>query len=983
LELIGPILQDLKFLQSISLLGLEKPDAGAMPAKAYSTLEKIFHDFAASRPQYEQVRLLNTSGMELIRINNSKARTIKVPFGKLQNKKKRYYFRDTLKLKPNMVYASPLDLNVEHGQIELPHKPMIRFGTVVYDEKGQKKAVVIINYLAELLIKELAYQPDSADSPLFLINREGYWLKGPKPELEWGFMHPAGEGRTLKDTYGDAWEKIRLHPKGQIETPNGLFTFITVNPLPKHMQTSTGSPKPEAPSESQLKPEDYYWKIVKFTPRKIYYTSHNKWLWIGFWVLSIGAIVLAFIALRLAWLAVKRSQVEQQLKKAREELEQRVKNRTKELAQSNQSLKQEIIEKVKIQEQLQESEGRYRSMMQAMMDQVYICSSDYRIEYLNPAMEKRLGPNALGKICHEALYRSPTPCSFCVKKEIEKGKSKRIQIESPFDGRHYLVSNDPIFHKDGSISKMTIYRDITDIKKARSTIKKSKTHFQSLVDLMREGFTVMNTKDQFTFVNQSLCQMLGYQRHNLLGQHYSIIIPENAREITAHNLQKRKNGQVHPYETQIQKADGRILDVFISPAPIFTPKGGYDGSFAVVTDLTQKKKIEREKARLENQLRQAQKMEAIGTLAGGIAHDFNNILTPIIGYAELIASDLPVDSKTATYLDQVMTAANRAKELVQQILSFSRQKGDELKPLRLAPLIKEPLKLLRASLPSTIDMEQNITDAPLTIQGDPSQIHQLMMNLCTNASHAMREKGGTLSVSVEKAVIMESVRVGGALLYPGEYALLRIKDTGHGIPPKIAKKIFDPYFTTKEPEEGTGLGLAMVQGIVVGHGGGITVDSEEEKGSCFNIYLPLQINSADEESINPPEVTQTNRAERIILVDDEKSIVEMMELMLGRMGYQVTACSDSRACLEIFNEDPQGYDLLITDQTMPKITGLELAKKVHEIRPDLPIILCTGFQEEILRENSLPNEVEFILSKPVMAHEISRALRKIFEATSH
>ena len=386
-----------------------------------------------------------------------------------------------------------------------------------------------------------------------------------------------------------------------------------------------------------------------------------------------------------------------------------------------------------------------------------------------------------------------------------------------------------------------------------------------------------------------------------------------------------------------------------------------------------------EKMKLETQLRQAQKMEAIGTLAGGIAHDFNNILFPVIGYAEMsLMNDMPEDSDVRRYLNEIIKGATRAKDLVQQILTFSRQQEQELKPLKVQFVIKEALKLLRSSIPTIIEIHQNIEKDCGLVMADYTQIHQVVMNLCTNAYHAMEEKGGILEVNLIKIELGVNDIPDKTDLKPGWYVRLSVSDTGCGVKNEIAERIFDPYFTTKEKGKGTGLGLSVVHGIVKGYGGEIKVHSEPGKGSIFEVYLPLVDTGKKEEEILIPKEIQGG-SERILLIDDEEVIVTLSKQMLERLGYHVTAHTNSLEALETFQANPNKFDIVITDMTMPNMTGDRLAQELLNIRSDISIILCTGFSEKISKEKADALGIRALLLKPVAMRNLANTIRQVLD----
>jgi signal transduction histidine kinase/CheY-like chemotaxis protein len=397
----------------------------------------------------------------------------------------------------------------------------------------------------------------------------------------------------------------------------------------------------------------------------------------------------------------------------------------------------------------------------------------------------------------------------------------------------------------------------------------------------------------------------------------------------------------------------------------------------VATNITRRKEAEEQKKELEEKLRQAQKMEAIGTLAGGIAHDFNNILSAILGYTDLARQDcyhLPTVTKK---LDNVIRAGHRAKDLVMQILAFSRKVDAERIPLNPGSIVKEAVKMLRPSLPSTIDIRLDVPAKTGTILADPTQFHQILMNLSTNAFHAMERAGGILSISLGETTLSESQVKNEPGVTAGKFVQLSVQDTGPGIDPGIRGKIFDPYFTTKEAGKGTGMGLSVVHGIVKSSSGFITIDSDSGNGTTVSVFLPV-INM-EPESENESEDPIPLGTERVLFVDDEEMLIRLNKTMLEALGYKVTTSSSSVDALRIFQENPAQFDLVITDQTMPEMTGSELAIRMRQIRPDLPIILCTGYSSIISRKKAKSIGIAAFAEKPLEKKEMARLIRKALE----
>jgi signal transduction histidine kinase/ActR/RegA family two-component response regulator len=397
-------------------------------------------------------------------------------------------------------------------------------------------------------------------------------------------------------------------------------------------------------------------------------------------------------------------------------------------------------------------------------------------------------------------------------------------------------------------------------------------------------------------------------------------------------------------------------------------------------EILEKKVEERTKAlaKYERQLQQVLKIQAIGTLAGGIAHDFNNILFPIVGYTELTMDEVTQDSVAHSNLEEILKAANRAKDLVQQILTFSRQSDQERKPVKVQYIIKEAIRLLRASIPASTEIIFQIDEHCGPIKGDATQIHQVIMNLCTNAYQAMQEKGGNLEIKLTEVDIGYEETIEKIGMQPGKHVQLSVTDEGCGMDRSVMDRIFEPYYTTKEQGKGTGLGLSVIHGIVKNHGGDITVSSTPGKGTTFKVHLPM-IDEVDTGIQPEPDNGAATGNERILLVDDEEQIVAMEQKMLENLGYQVTARTDSTEALEVFAKQPQDFDLVITDMTMPHMTGDQLAQKLLDIKPSLPVILCTGFNEVITEDKALSLGIQKFVMKPVVKNELATTIRTVLD----
>ncbi len=692
-----------------------------------------FLAFSKYKGIYDQIRVLDETGMEKIRVDLKGNEPFSVPEDQLQFKGNRYYFTDTYLLAKGEIFMSPLDLNIEKGKIEEPLKPMIRFGMPIFDKGNVRQGALIINFLGKKLLDDLLRL--SLDSPghMMLLNSEGYWLKGIDPKNEWGFMFEARHEKKIQYQYPNVWQEIIKNDNGQLFNEMGLMTFIKIFPLKEGIKSSGGSSKAFQKSSTHLNSDEFFWVIVSHILPKDLHKEDNKFLTTLIFADVLLLILLGVFSWQLILANFKRRLAETALKKLNQKLEEKVKKRTNELFSTDTALKKEVIE-------------------------------------------------------------------------------------------HRQVIN--------------------------------------------------------------------------------------------------------------------------------------------------------EKRKIESQLRQAQKMEAIGTLAGGIAHDFNNILTPIMGYADIIKMQLDEDNQIFDEINEIISASYRAKDLVQQILTFSRQSEHELRPIRIQWILKEVIKLLRSSIPTTIEIRQDIESDCSPIMADHTQIHQVIMNLCTNAYHSMREKGGVLGVSLSQVNISLEDYHTDLQLTPGKYIKFEVSDSGHGMSQDLQKKIFEPYFTTKEEGEGTGLGLSVVHGIIKSFKGHISVYSEIKKGTTFHVYLPTIVSSINQQEVIS-NIDIPRGTENILVVDDEKSILKLEKQILEDLGYTVTCQVSSKEALIIFKKDPDVFDLVITDMTMPKVNGAELVTDLIQCSPNIPIILCTGFSAIMNPEKAKSIGISGYITKPISLLEFAKTVRSV------
>ena len=651
-----------------------------------------------------------------------------------------------------------------------------------------------------------------------------------------------------------------------------------------------------------------------------------------------------------------------------------------------------IIEKKRDQAQasLRESEERYRLLAENANDIIWTTDARLQPVYISPSVQRIRGftpQEALRQPLEENLTPDSLEKVVTVFLDALEKESRGEKISGPVivevesyrrDGSTVWLENSvsAIREENGKLSGLLgIGRDLTERKKVEARLRESEAKYRLLVENTRDVIYTLDREGMITFVSPSVILLTDYRPDEVRGRSLLDLVFPDDRPLFADCLAAGADEQESAADLRIIKKDGGNCWVYAATAPI-VEEGKVVGLQGTLTDISERKQTEAETRRLEEQLRQAQKMEAIGTLAGGIAHDFNNILAPLVGFSELLIRDLPDDHPFQPNAEIMLSAALRARDLVQQILTFSRKLESEIKPVRIQPIIKEGIKLLRSSIPTNIEIRDHIDPDCGPINADPTKIHQVIINLATNAFHAMEESGGKLTVNLERIRISEKDPALAKLL-PGEYALLSVTDTGIGIKKEDLDKIFDPYYTTKETGKGTGLGLSVVHGIVEEFGGHIRINSEPGRGTRVDIFLPL-VEADDERQITVQEVTPGG-TEHILLVDDEAPVIRMEAEMLSRLGYRVTTRTSSIEAFEAFKANPGRFDLVLTDMAMPNMTGVQLAQRIKAVREAIPIVICTGYRDRINDEKSRALGIQGYLMKPLVLGELAVTLRKVLD----
>jgi PAS domain S-box-containing protein len=540
--------------------------------------------------------------------------------------------------------------------------------------------------------------------------------------------------------------------------------------------------------------------------------------------------------------------------------------------------------------------------------------------------------------------------------------------------RGYVMRNE----KGEAVRMIGAMLDITARQQAEEALRESEARYRALMETAADAIVLAEVETgKILEVNEKTASLLGRDRAEIIGQPITFLHPQEDEDYYRQNFEAviRQGGGTVGQIMYAQHRDGHRIPLEIGAS--LCELAGRQVVWGIFRDVTERLQAQEEKDRLEAQLYQTQKLEAVGTLAGGIAHDFNNILWAILGYTEMTLMSLPEHSQERFNLEQVMQAGRRARDLVNQILAFSRKSVKERKPFRLSLIVKEALKLLRATLPTTIIFRHQIMAPGALVLADITQLHQVVMNLCTNAAQAMEETGGTLFVGLEELVMAADNQDRYPDLSTGPYVALTVSDTGPGIEPALLPRIFEPFFTTKGVGKGSGLGLSVVHGIVKSHGGEIIVTSQPERGSTFTVFLPIcagEVQAGLE--VCTPIPTGTNR---ILCVDDEPMLVDLLQAELGKLGYEVTTRTSSLEALETFRANPEDFDLVITDQTMPHCTGMQLAREVRGLRPGIPIIICTGYSDKVSEATIKEAGIREMFMKPVDLRQLAEGIRRALD----
>ena len=661
-------------------------------------------------------------------------------------------------------------------------------------------------------------------------------------------------------------------------------------------------------------------------------------------------------------------------KAAYEELKQRISELEKEAERNA----------VKNEEELQKSESQLHTIIKHSNELFYIHDTKHLLTYVSPTSKTILGytPEEMKKKWTELTSDNPINLKGIeiTEKVIKTGERQKpylLELKKK-DGTFVLLEIDESPVKDASGKVVAISgaaRDVTLKKQTEDRLIKSEQRFRDLFNGISDLIYIQDFEGCFTSVNPAMCKAFGHREDELIGKSASDFMkPEFVPAYKSEYLEPLlKHGHKEGTTIYFKKNGEKIYIEYRSV--LVRPKDGEPFISGTGRDITERILSERKVAKLQEQIIQSQKMEFIATLTGGIAHDFNNILYIILGNTELALGEIPKGNPAYSKLEEIKSASLRASRIIKQLLNFTHKTDHKLEPIGAVTVIQNALNFLRSTIPATIEIRKHLTDDDMVILADPIQINRAMMNICANASLAMEATGGILEVIIEPATIKARSIKNFPDLIAGKYAKITIRDQGPGIKPETIQRIFDPYFTTNE--KSSGMGLSIVQGIVKNHNGAIWVDSRLGKGTTITLLFPVVDAKPKVEIHTIDELTRGT--ETILFVDDEEPIRIMGKLMLKRLGYKVKTCQNPREALDLFQSEPDYFDLVITDMTMPGMTGAQLSEKLLKIRPDIPIILCTGHSSLINEAKAKKLGMAGYIMKPMSISRLAKSIRKVLD----
>lgn len=636
-----------------------------------------------------------------------------------------------------------------------------------------------------------------------------------------------------------------------------------------------------------------------------------------------------------------------------------------------------IIKRQAAKRELMESEEKYRLIVENQNDLVVKFDSTQRIVYASPSFCRTFGKSEneiAGSDLKSLIHSEDVPLvqTSLAKLTQEPHVTNYEERAKTVEGwKWFSWSAKAVMNRDGKIEEIiSVGRDITELKQLTNALGENEKYLDNIINTIADLIFVKNREHKWVLLNDEFCQFVGQSREELLGKSDHDFFPKNQADVFwSKDEIVFTSGKENINEEKITDAKGEVRTIVTKKA-LYTDDKNEQYLVGIISDIT-------DHVSMEEQLRQAEKMESIGTLTGGIAHDFNNLLYMIVGNTDLALEYIPQSNPVYTNIEEIKSASLRAADIVKQLLSFSRKTDQKLIPIDAVTVVKDSLSFLRSTIPTTLEIHEHMPEDEIVILADSTQINQIMMNLCINASQAMEETGGTLKINIEKTICEAEDIKEFIDLVPGNFLKITVNDSGPGISPEIIKRIFDPYFTTKQMGKGSGLGLSIVHGIIKNHSGAVWVDSNLGQGTTFTLLFPM----VEEKSVNKTKTDDDSPSgiETILFVDDEQAITKMNKMVLEKLGYRVEAMLNPVDVLDLFKLKPDVFDLVITDMTMPQMTGAKLAEKLKEIRSDIPIIICTGHSSLIDEEKAKELGIDGYIMKPASMSTMAKAIRNVLE----
>jgi PAS domain S-box-containing protein len=625
---------------------------------------------------------------------------------------------------------------------------------------------------------------------------------------------------------------------------------------------------------------------------------------------------------------------------------------------------------------------RSEAVIAAMGDGVSIQDRNFTVIYQNDIHRKRMGDH-VGERCYRAFRALDDVCDGCAAAlSFADGGIHRVEYEREAEGavRHYEITTSPIRDSSGAVTAaVELFRDISEQKRMEAELIESERRFRSIFETVHLVALTLDRQGLVTYCNDFLLELTGWERGEVLGRNwFDMFIPAGEREQTHEIFTKVMLTSMVPsyHESGIVGKSGERRLIAWYNTVLFDARGAIVGIASLGDDITKRKNSEEEKERLETQLRQAQKMEAVGQLAGGVAHDFNNILTAVTGYGSLLKMKMKNDDPLRREVEQILASAERAARLTRSLLAYSRKQIINPKPVDLNRVVQGIERLLMRLIGEDIELTARLTALELTVMADAGQIDQVLMNLATNARDAMPD-GGSLLIETDAVTVARAERRSNYSVVPGRYALLSVTDTGTGMDKKTRERIFDPFFTTKEVGKGTGLGLAMVYGIIKQQNGYIDVYSEAARGTTIKIYLPLIGAPAEASAAGRDDAVPLRGSETVLLAEDDATVRDLMQTILNEFGYTVIEAVDGEEAVRLFSENRDRIDLVVLDVVMPKMNGKDSFSRIRETRPDVKVLFTSGYTADIMHKKGILEEGLNFISKPVSPREFLQKVRDV------